>query len=205
MQRCKWLRSKTTMFIGGLTVFAAGTATAADVIATASTGEVNMWDGQWHFSSTIYGWLPWMYTAVQLPPIAGGGNPTIETQPSRYLKYLEIAGFAQATVQKGDWGLWTDIDYMNLQASPTHTREIGRPRGNLTLPVIRTIDSGLRMAIWTLAPSYTVMNNDIGTLDVMVGLRHTSLECRSPTSLPLRLHRRCAAAGSGRPPIPRTA
>ena len=39
----------------------------------------------------------------------------------------------------------------------------------------RTIDTGARASIWTLAPSYTVMNNDIGTLDVMVGLRYTSV------------------------------
>jgi hypothetical protein len=41
--------------------------------------------------------------------------------------------------------------------------------------VNRTIDSSVRMAIWTLAPGYTVMNNDIGTLDVVAGLRYTSI------------------------------
>jgi hypothetical protein len=112
---------------------------------------------------------------VQLPPIAGGGSQTIDTQPSQYLKYVQLGGFFDGTLRKGDWSLWTDLVYMNLQGSSTHTREIGLPGGNVTLPVIRTIDSGLRAAIWTLAPAYTVMNNDIGTLDVLVGLRYTSV------------------------------
>jgi hypothetical protein len=33
----------------------------------------------------------------------------------------------------------------------------------------------VRASIWTIAPSYTVMNNNVGTLDVMAGLRYTSL------------------------------
>jgi hypothetical protein len=143
--------------------------------ANASDGEVDMWDGQWHFDATVYGWVPWMYTTVQLPPIAGGGNPTIETQPSQYLKYVQSGALLEASIRKGDWGLWTDLVYLNLQAGATHTRQIGLPGGSATLPVIRTIDSGVRAAIWTLAPTYTVMNNDIGTLDVLVGLRYTSV------------------------------
>ena len=134
-----------------------------------------MWDGQWHVEASPYGWLPWMYTSVQLPPIAGGGNPTIETQPSQYLKHVNLAAFLDGTLRKGDWAIWTDLVYMNLSANPTHERQIRLPGGTATLPVIRTIDAGARAAIWTLAPSYTVINNDVGTLDVMVGLRYTSV------------------------------
>jgi len=137
--------------------------------------DVNMWDGQLHFAVSPYLWVPWMYTSVQLPPIAGGGNPTIDTQPHQYLKYVQGGALFEASVRKGDWSLWTDLVYLNLQASPSHTREIGLPGGDPTLSVIRNIDSNVRAAIWTLAPTYTVMNNNVGTLDVMVGLRYTSV------------------------------
>ena len=160
-------------FILGFGVLAAGSAAAQDVIAVANG--VNMWDGQWHIETSPYGWLPWMYTTVQLPPIAGGGNPTIETQPSQYLKHVNLAAFLDGTIRKGDWAIWTDLVYMNLSANPTHERQIGLPGGLRTLSVTRTIDAGARASIWTLAPSYTVMNNDVGTLDVMVGLRYTSV------------------------------
>jgi hypothetical protein len=156
-----------------LGAFGSGSVAAEDVIAVADG--VNMWDGQWHYDATIYAWVPWMYTTVRLPPIAGGGNPTIETQPSQYLKYVQSGALLEGTIRKGDWSLWTDLVFLNLQGGATHTRQIGLPGVNATLPVIRNIDTGVRAAIWTLAPGYTVINNDIGTLDVLVGLRYTSV------------------------------
>jgi hypothetical protein len=165
MQRVKSLKLAVTASLIGIGVLA----------GSAGAQEVNMWDGQWHFDTTVYLWLPFMYTTVQLPPAAGGGRPTIETQPSQYLKYVQTGALFQATVRKGDWAIWTDLVYMNLAASPSHTRQVGLPGpGNATLPVTLAIDGGMRMAIWTLAPSYTVINNDIGTLDVMAGLRYSS-------------------------------
>jgi hypothetical protein len=86
----------------------------------------------------LYNWMPFMYSTVQLPPIAGGGKPTIETQPSQYLKYLQAPLFLDGTVRKGDWGLWTDFIYVNLQAGPTHTREIGLPGGDRS-PVLEKV------------------------------------------------------------------
>ena len=166
LQHGKFLMRAVAAAIAGVGVLAAGSAAAE---------ENNMWDGQWHLETTINAWVPFMYTTVQLPAIAGGGNPTIETQPSQYLKYVKTGALFDLTVRKGDWSIWTDLVYLNLQASPTHTREIGLPGGDPLLAVNRTIDFGVRAAIWTLAPSYTVMRNDVGTLDVLAGLRYTSV------------------------------
>jgi hypothetical protein len=166
MQHVRSLKLGVAAFIAVVGALTAGSAAAE---------AVNMWDGQWHFDVTPYAWVPWLYTTVQLPPIAGGGNPTQEVQPSQYLKYVQMGALFDASVRKGDWGLWTDLVYLNLQANNSHVREIGVPGFPATLSVTRTIDTGVRAAIWTLAPTYTVMNNDVGTLDVMVGLRYTSV------------------------------
>jgi hypothetical protein len=173
MRRVKFPRLRIATVILTLGALGSGSVAAQDVIAVADG--INMWDGQWHYDATIYAWVPWLYTTAQLPPIAGGGNPTIETQPSQYLKYVQSGALLEGTIRKGDWSLWTDFVFLNLQGGVTHTRLISLPIVDLTLPVIRTIDSGVRAAIWTLAPGYTVMNNDIGTLDVLVGLRYTSV------------------------------
>ncbi len=149
----KFFKHVVAGFILGLGALAVSTAAAQDIITVANG--VNMWDGQWHVEASPYGWLPWLYTSVQLPPIAGGGNPTIETQPSQYLKHLNLAAFLDGTLRKGDWAIWTDLAYFNL-----------------------------------LAPSYTVMNNNIGTLDVMAGIRYTSLAISFSyqfTALPTRI------------------
>ncbi len=137
-----------------------------------------------------------MYVTTQLPPIAGGGNPTTEIQPSQYLKYVKMGAEFDASVRKGDWGLWTDLVYLNLENSATHERVINLPGllpgAPAALPLIRTTETGLRAAVWTLAPTYTVMNNDVGTLDVLVGLRYTSVRVSFSynfTAPPTRLER----------------
>jgi hypothetical protein len=173
IQDVKMLKFRVATAMLTLAALASARVQAQDVIAVANG--VNMWDGQWHYDVTAYLWVPWLYTSVDLPPIAGGGSETITTAPHQYLKYLEGGVMADATVRKGDFSLWTDFVFFNLQASPTHTREVGLPGGDPLLVVNRTIDSSVRMAIWTLAPGYTVMNNDIGTLDVIAGLRYTSI------------------------------
>ena len=44
-----------------------------------------------------------------------------------------------------------------------------------TLPAVSlTINGDVRAAIWALAPSYTVIRNDTGTLDLMAGIRYIS-------------------------------
>jgi hypothetical protein len=166
MQHVKLLKPGVAAFIVCLGAFASRGAVAAD--------EVNMWDGQLHFDATIYGWVPFIYTTTQLPPIAGGGSPTTEIQPSQYLKYVKGGALLDGAIQKGDWGLWTDFVFLNLQGNTTHSRQIGLPDGDPLLSVDRAIDIGVRAAIWTLAPTYTVVHNDIGNLDVMVGLRYSS-------------------------------
>ncbi len=173
MQQVKFLKSTVAALIAGLGAFASGSVWAQDVIAVADG--INMWDGQWHFEVSPYAWVPWIYVTSQLPPIAGGGNPTTEIEPNQYLKYVKGGVLFDGSVRKGDWSVWTDLVFLNLQNSPTHEREIGLPGGNASLVVTRSIDLGFRAAIWTLAPTYTVMNNDVGTLDVLAGLRYTSV------------------------------
>ncbi len=173
MQNVKRLKSGIAALILGIGALASARVRAQDVIAVADG--VNMWDGQWHYDLTVYGWVPWIYSTVNLPAIAGGGSQTSTIEPHQYLKHVEGGALVDGTVRKGDWSLWTDLVFLNLKATPTHTREIGLPGGDPLLTVNRSIDTSVRMAIWTLAPGYTVMNNDIGTLDVLVGLRYTSL------------------------------
>ncbi len=172
MQHVKILKLAVAAFVLSLGALASTRVSAQDVIAVADS---NKWDGQWHFDTTLYGWVPFIYTTVNIPAIAGGGTQTIETQPSQYLKYVKMGALLDGAIQKGDWGLWTDLVFLNLGTTETHTRQIGLPGGlDPGLAVDREIDVALRTAIWTIAPSYTVVHNDVGNLDVIAGLRYSS-------------------------------
>jgi hypothetical protein len=142
--------------------------------ASAAADDVNWWDGQWHFAATAYGWVPWLSPTINIPEIAGGGTSTSDIQPSQYFKYIQGAILLDGAVQKGDWGLWTDLVYLHLADNRAQTREISPPGGVPEATLDRSIDVGVRTAIWTIAPTYTVVHNDVGSLDVLAGLRYSS-------------------------------
>jgi hypothetical protein len=148
----------------------------ASANALAASGDVDMWDGQSHVELTPYLWVPWLISDLQLPAVAGGGDPSINTQPSQYLKHLDGAVMLDGSFRKGDASLWMDYLYLNLSANPTVWHQIGLPNVDPTLPVSLSMDLGIRASILTLAPSFTVMNNNIGTLDILAGLRYTSVK-----------------------------
>lgn len=171
MQHVKLLKLGAVALIAGLGSLATRNATADPVIATGADG-VDMWDGQWHFGGTVYAWVPWIYSSPQLPPIAGGGNPNITTQPSQYLKYLNGAAELEGTVRKGDWSLWSDLVYMHLSNGTSNIKQVGLPGVDPTLPVSIHMNFGLKATILTFAPTYTLLHGDIGSLDVLAGLRY---------------------------------
>lgn len=166
MHQVKFLKSGLATAVLGLAAFASSSASAAD--------DVNMWDGNWHADALAYAWVPWIYTTVQLPPAAGGGTQDSTVQPSQYVKHIQSGVLFDGSVRKGDFSLWTDIVYLNLQASPSMTKHVGLPGGSATLPVNLDVDFGQRMSIVSVAPTYTLMNNNIGNLDILAGVRYTS-------------------------------
>ena len=184
MHHVKVLKLGVATAILGLAAFASGSAAAAD--------EVNMWDGNWHADALAYVWIPWIYTTVQLPPAAGGGTLDTTVQPSQYVKHIKGGILLDGSVRKGDLSLWTDFVFLNLQATPSVTKVFGVPGVTPTLPVNLDVDFGLRMAILTMAPTYTLMNNDIGNLDILAGARYTSLRVNlayNLTAPPTKLNR----------------
>jgi hypothetical protein len=166
MQHVRSLKFAVAAFVAAMGALSAGSAAAEDV---------NMWDGNWHADAMVYGWVPFIYTTVQLPPAAGGGTLDSEVQPSQYVKHLKGGVLFDGSVRKGDFSIWTDFVFLNLQATPAVTKHIGFPGGNVSLPVNFNFDTGLRAAVWTVAPTYTIMNNDIGNLDILAGARYSSL------------------------------
>ena len=75
---------------------------------------------EWRFRAVIYGWAPRITTGVTFP----GGN-TAESVMNFHtiLDHLKLAGFGTLEAQKGRWGAFTDVVYMNLGGTKTTTRD----------------------------------------------------------------------------------
>ncbi len=89
-----------------------------------------------------------------------------------------MAGMGTLEAQKGRWGAFTDVVYMNLGGTKTRTRD-GTIDG-VPLPVGVTANTGvdLKSWIWTLAGSYRVQSTADSEMDVFAGARMLTIEPR---------------------------
>jgi hypothetical protein len=117
LQDVKKFQFGIAAFIFSVSTRASASASAQGVTAVADG--VNIRGGQWHFDAALYGWVPWIYSTANLPPIAGGIQ-TVTTEPHQYLKHLEDGVLVDSTVRKGGWSLWTDSVFLNLKTSAVH-------------------------------------------------------------------------------------
>ena len=152
-------------------------ASALVVPLEAAAADVDMFDGQWQYQATIYGWLPSMYTTFRLPIAAGGGTTTVDIKPHDYLSDLKFAQMAAAEARRGEWSIFTDLFYADLSSLTAHVRQINLPPPVSTVLPFDTEASGhVRSTVWTLVGGYTVIKTPSASLDVIGGFRYADLK-----------------------------
>ena len=155
----------------------------------------------WQFAATIYGWLPDIGGHTELP-LGGGGSIGVDV--STILDHLKMTAMGSFEIQKGHWGAFTDVIYLDVGDSNSRTRNLSidgvpfRPvsRRQQTLTSSRTI--------WTLAGSYRVVGNGEATFDVLAGARLAHMDRTSSGPSPetsARSRRRRAPAVATHPSI----
>src|SRR5687767_14978175 len=127
----------------------------------------------WQFAATLYGWFPDIGGDTQFP--AGGGS-SIDVDISTILDHLKMTGQGSFEIQKGRWGAFTDVVYLNVGESKSQTRNL--EIGGVPLPAAVTadVDFNLKSLFWTLAGSYRVVASPETTLNVFAGARLATLE-----------------------------
>ena len=128
---------------------------------------------QWKFRALVYFWGASINTTANFP---GGNTASADISFSDLLRNLKMAGMGAFEVQKGQWGAFTDVLYMNVGASKATTKD-GTIDG-VPLPVGATLNTtiGLKALIWTLAGSYRVQADPGQEMDLFAGARLLSLE-----------------------------
>ena len=149
-----------TVIVTSVTIVA-GALSPACASAEALTNE-------WQFRAFVYMWMPKISGGANLP---GGNTVDFDVNFHTILDHLKLAGMGSVEAQKGRWGMFTDVIYMNLGGTATRTRD-GTIDG-VPLPVGVTLNTGLDLKswIWTLAGSYRVQAEPDSSLDVFAGAR----------------------------------
>lgn len=128
---------------------------------------------EWQFGATIYGWLPDISGTAVFP---SGGESSIDVDVSTILDHLKMTAQGSFEVQKGRWGAYTDIVYLDVGESTSRTR--GITIGDVALPasVTAAVDLDVRATLWTLGGSYRVASEPASTFDALAGVRLADLE-----------------------------
>jgi hypothetical protein len=142
-------------------------------VAVLSPGAMAQTSDAWQFEGSIYGFLPIISLTTKLP----SGN-TIDASLSRseVLDHLKMLFLGSLAAQKGHWGAFTDVMYMDLGSGNAKTRRFSLGGAQLPADVTATTGIDMKAVVWTLAGSYRAVANPDATLDVLAGARFIDIK-----------------------------
>ena len=144
--------------------------------ATASgTASAQSLSDEWRFRAFVYVWGATIKGGATFP---GGNTASIDWNFGTILDHLKLAGMGTLEAQKGRFGMFTDVIYMNLGAGKTTTRDGTIDGVPLPVGVTSNLGMDLKSWVWTLAGSYRVQSTAESEMDVFAGARMLTLEPR---------------------------
>jgi hypothetical protein len=122
----------------------------------------------WHYTATIYGYLPSVSGTSSFPADGSGTRLNLDAS---ILDKLKVFAMATAGAHNGTWGVFTDVIYLKFQASQSASRDF--TIGNVGLPADASaaFDWEMKGTAWTLAGEYRVASAPSFTVDVLAGTR----------------------------------
>jgi hypothetical protein len=137
-------------------------------ILVSGTTSAQTLSDEWKFAAFIYGYLPKISGSTTFP---NGTSVNISVDPSQIISNLKFTFMGSFAAQKGSWGLFTDILYVDVSGSKSGTRDLAI--GGMPLPIGISADASLdvKSTLWTLGGSYRFVATPEAQLDVLAGAR----------------------------------
>jgi hypothetical protein len=128
----------------------------------------------WEFGLSIYGWFPDLSGRTSFTPPQGDGEFTVEI--GDILDNLKFTFQGSFDARKGNWGLFTDVIYMDLDKSKSNIKDgvIG-PR-DLPYEITGSASFDMKSLIWTTAAYYRMFEERSSSFDLLVGVRYADVE-----------------------------
>jgi hypothetical protein len=146
---------------------------SAAVLLPVTAQAQNASDG-WQWRATIYAWLPDIDGKTKFP--SGAGGPSIGVDAGQLIDNLDFTFMAALQARKGEWGMFTDLIYLDEGAGRSGSREF--TVGRQELPADVTVDAVLDVKswVWTLAGTYSLSGQSRNPVDLLFGARMLDLE-----------------------------
>ena len=122
----------------------------------------------WKFQAVVYVYLPTIDGETSFSGSGGGSDASVDA--SKFLDNLNFAFMGSFEADKGPWGLFTDVIYLDIgdSESPTRDFSIG---GTLPVGLNASIHYGLDGWLWTLAGSWRAASTSNHELNLIGGAR----------------------------------
>ena len=147
-------------------------AAAALACAALGTGPAQAQTDDWRFHAILYGYLPTISGATAFP----NASSPISVNAEDIIDHLKGVFMGNLQVDKGRFGLFNDLLYMDVGGSKSESRDIAI--GGLPLPIdaSASLDMNLKGSIWTIAGTYLAIPDPKAPMYVMLGARLIDLE-----------------------------
>jgi hypothetical protein len=122
----------------------------------------------WQFRALIYAYLPTISGSTTFP--AGAGS-NVNADSDKILDHLKFAFMGTLEAQKGRWGAFTDVMYLNVSGSKSGTRDLTIGGVELPAGVSSNASLDIKATVWTLAANYRLLAAPDAAYDVFAGAR----------------------------------
>jgi hypothetical protein len=144
-------------------------------------------DDGWQFAITPYLWLPNIDGTLKynIPPGASG-SPEVKAGSNDYLENLDFAIMINAEVRKARWSVFTDVIYLDFSNEKSNVKSIdfvNTGRNAVSSSIDAGTQTSLKGAVWTLAGGYSVLQGDLGRLELLAGFRYFGLKASTDWQL----------------------
>lgn len=135
---------------------------------------------QWQFGITPYFWAPRVDGTLKygVPPGAGG-SPDVAIDADDYLENLDFVFMIAGEARKGRWSVFTDVIYLDFSDDDSKVKSIDFIDGGPDL-VNASLDAGTETSFkalaWTLAGGYSMLQGDLGRLELLAGFRYFGVD-----------------------------
>ncbi len=136
-------------------------------VALPLSAQAQMKADELEWGASIYGWFPSVSGQTAFPT----GGTSISVDADKLLENLKFTFMGTLEVQKGPWGVWTDVIYMNLGNSKSATRDFILPQRAIPADVSANFDYDLKAWLWTIAGTYSLVKKPEYSLQALLGAR----------------------------------
>ena len=147
---------------------------AAATLPLAAQAQAQATADSWQFRASIYGYFPTVSSSSSVP--TGGSGPSIDVDASDILDALKFTFMGTFEAQKGTWGLFTDLIYLDLGKSKTESRDFTIGGASVPAGVTANLSLDLKSWVWTIAGLYSLTATPHNTTNLLFGARMVDLK-----------------------------